>query len=642
MNNSEKSYYAIIEDKKRGKFSGAGPIEVAKKVASKKLKAGKEIEFYLDEVGGKTKRYGPYQARKDKKTDKVAIIKRGKVMKGGVLSASDEVKLKQFFNNFNYSNYVVLDQQNELPFFLPLRLPLISFGNEPIVFFKPVYIPRDNRNLRFPKKIYNYQYAVFKEGIGKFFYIMIYDGGNTSIVNMDEFFLNPEYSKYFNDSFQKNKILTSLQQKSNIESRRIREEARKIYELFIPTTDTTKQKVIIYSPNYSKPFVRKCVYPDLTFGILDEEKLNTTNFLSPKNNYQKYLILTNTGISGISMNEPIIYVRVPVIAQHRVGVQQIIFDYRIYTDPSDRKKLIIKKNIEQSDNIIYFDENNNDVNIKDICYILLGIPLEFGRFNRIKDVSKLILNRPNIANKFPSKLNSLLTKFPQNQKQLNQVKLQERISEINKLIELSKQPEPKPQKPKLNNYAHRANQGIKLKQQLTNLQIKLQQLQTSRFNQKPQELKQPFNLQQQLSQLQKLLTDNLLEQQKLQQLSKRNQLTKLQQQILQRPESPQQQRIEYLQNKQQQQQQPIFSNAEYSKQRQQELNLFRQQNNREKSLIKQLQKLPTYNNNKYLRERQRQLNLIKQQKMLLKKPTNLYKQQHILSVIQENNNLYTE
>ena len=101
MNNSEKSYYAIIENKKRGKFYGAGPIEVAKKVASKKLKSGKEMEFYLDEVGGKKKRLGPYQARKDKKTDKVAIIKRGKVMKGGVLSTSDEIKLKQIFNNIN-------------------------------------------------------------------------------------------------------------------------------------------------------------------------------------------------------------------------------------------------------------------------------------------------------------------------------------------------------------------------------------------------------------------------------------------------------------------------------------------------------------------------------------------------------------
>ena len=97
MNNSEKCYYAIIENKKRGKFSGAGPIEVAKKVASKKLKSGKEIEFYLDEVAGKKKRLGPYQARKDKKTDKVVVIKGRKVMKGGLLSENDKSKLRVFF-----------------------------------------------------------------------------------------------------------------------------------------------------------------------------------------------------------------------------------------------------------------------------------------------------------------------------------------------------------------------------------------------------------------------------------------------------------------------------------------------------------------------------------------------------------------
>ena len=57
MNKSEKSFYVIIENKKCGKFSGASPIQVAKKVASKKLKAGKktEITFHLDEVGVKNK-----------------------------------------------------------------------------------------------------------------------------------------------------------------------------------------------------------------------------------------------------------------------------------------------------------------------------------------------------------------------------------------------------------------------------------------------------------------------------------------------------------------------------------------------------------------------------------------------------------
>ena len=90
MNKSEKCYYAIIENKKRGKFYGASPSQVAKKVASKKLKSGKDMEFYLDEAGGKNKRYGPYQATKDKKGDKVVVVKGRKVMKGGLLSRSDK------------------------------------------------------------------------------------------------------------------------------------------------------------------------------------------------------------------------------------------------------------------------------------------------------------------------------------------------------------------------------------------------------------------------------------------------------------------------------------------------------------------------------------------------------------------------
>ena len=50
MEKSEKCYYAVIKNKKCGKFYGTGPIQVAKKVASKKLKSGKEMKFYLDEV----------------------------------------------------------------------------------------------------------------------------------------------------------------------------------------------------------------------------------------------------------------------------------------------------------------------------------------------------------------------------------------------------------------------------------------------------------------------------------------------------------------------------------------------------------------------------------------------------------------
>jgi hypothetical protein len=63
------------------------------------------MEFYLDEVAGKKKRYGPYQARKDKKTGKVVVVKRRKLMKGGILSTNDREKLKEIFNNFNNNGY---------------------------------------------------------------------------------------------------------------------------------------------------------------------------------------------------------------------------------------------------------------------------------------------------------------------------------------------------------------------------------------------------------------------------------------------------------------------------------------------------------------------------------------------------------
>ena len=81
----------------------------------------------------------------------------------------------------------------------------------------------------------------------------------------------------------------------------------------------------IYLPDYSQPLIRKCVYPpDLTFGILDEQKparipINSSDFPKPESHYQKYLILKNTGISGMSFNEPIIYVRVANIMQNQHG-----------------------------------------------------------------------------------------------------------------------------------------------------------------------------------------------------------------------------------------------------------------------------------------------------------------------------------
>lgn len=519
MDKSEKSFYVIIENKKRGKFSGAGPIQVAKKVASKKLKAGKEMEFYLDEVAGKKKRYGPYQAWKDKKTDKVVVVKRIKVMKGGLLSENDKSKLRVFFYNFNNHNKGrnmndVSSKPNE---FVISRLPF----NEPIIFFDPQF----DRGIS-----YLYMFAVFKE-LNRNIYIMLYntnDYRNTEIVSMTDFFLNHnKYSRYFNAvgngrvGLIKKKILESFKSVDIIPSRTICEEARKIYDmLYIPHTNIREQKVLTYVPNYSHPLIRKCVYPDLTFGILDEEtRIRTLEFPIPESN-QKFLILKQTGLSGMSVNEPVIYVRVPVIGEIQRGgtltveqidnylkeinelikkieirntlwssrnflgssmnniklktpseikkinddisllernimgyvlpnpqriiskqdkelqiirlnelkiiileqklqLQQIQpqqqfrlneqtqqikqlerqlknqephFDYCIYTNPTNRKELMIKPH--SGTQSFYFYEELNDDNIKNVCYILLSIPVEFVRLERVRRIANAIVSTP--------------------------------------------------------------------------------------------------------------------------------------------------------------------------------------------------------------------------------------------------------
>jgi hypothetical protein len=665
MDKSEKSFYVIIENKKRGKFSGTSPIQVAKKVASKKLKSGKEIEFYLDEVGGKKKRYGPYQARKDKKTGRVSVVKGKKVMKGGLLSESDMEKLREFFYNYNDSliNIGGFKQEKDIPYFVELKLPWKSFFNEPIIFFDP------SRQTDHIKK-YFYRYAVFKESNGSIYIIKYEQDINFfKIINFIDFFLNPEYSINFKDVgtigtnlLVKEQILEKLKNRENINSRTIREEARKIYDmLFVPTNNPTTQKVIIYVPNYSKPLIRKCVYSDLTFGIEDRENIAVIPMnqvpiqIKLTNIYQKFLIMKQSLIGGLS--EPVIYIRIP-----SQRPEELYFKYCIYTESLTKRNLKITE-LNNNHFIQTFDFNSDFLSIRvlkvnkdiiDICSILLGIPVKFGELQRIREVSNLILELKNKSIQLPIQLNSLTKNYSN---KLTQTELENQIKQIQQIIKSLKSLEP--QRPELesnlNKFGRKFNQQNQLKSQLDNLQSLINQLQPQS---QPQSQSQPQQtLEQQLSRLQKLLTDKLIEPQKLktfgindiptiqpfqnqlQQQLKRNELTKLQQQILQRPESPQQQRIEYLQNKQQQQQQqqPIFSNAEYSKQRQKELNLFRQQNNREKSLIKQLQKLPEYSNAEYSKQRQRELNLIKQPEMSLEKPKTLYKQQYILPGIQENN-----
>jgi len=527
MEKSKKSFYLIIENKRCGKFSGASPIQVAKKVASKKLKTGKktEIIFYLDEVDGKKKRYGQYQGRKDKKTGQVVVINGGKVMKGGLLSANDIRKLRDFFYLYNDSLLFLNFKKNEnVSYFVKLKLPLIPFFNEPIIFFDPS-VPTT-----YTKKYY-YKYAVFKESNGCI-YIIIYNTNPNlfKIISFTEFFLNPLYS--INNNNRRRNLLEKIRKEIN--SRTILDEAKKIYDFLYPVSvpllsQQKSEKVIIYVPDYSHPLIRKCVYSNLTFGILNQENtgiIPSTSFIQkPTSNFQRFLIMKQSLVGGLS--EPVIYVRVPQPEQPQS--QNPFFTHCIYTESRTTSNLKIAT--LNSEYVTFTYDFNSDLYLQIdpyVCNILLQIPIEMGELKRVRLVADSILKLKHQSNNLPSRLNSVLTKFPQNQTQLNQGKLQELINEIKELIELLRQLEPQQPQSKLNNGLRKFNQGVKLKQQLNNLQIQLQQLQTSQFNQKSQplnlqqslNLQQPLNLQQQLDQLQKVLTEKLRQQQQQQQQPK--------------------------------------------------------------------------------------------------------------------------
>ena len=312
MNKLEKCYYAVIGNKKRGKFSGAGPIEVAKKVASKKLKTEKEMEFYLDEVGGKTRRYGPYQARKDKKSGKVAVVKARKVMKGGLLSSRDrDILIRIFDKNCFYSQTA---NQTTKHF-----IKQVSFNDIKIYFVVPsvliFFLKNDKEQI--------YTHAIFVDPNRTYVWILKKQiDESIKFIVFDDFFLNPNY---LNESEREyiiqnlNKYLSLIRRE---ESNIIRPILSKIWSVIVD-----KNRIWIYSPDYSHPLIKKCVYPDLTFGILDEEtpaQRDIQRFEVPKSSNQKFLILTNTGIRGMSFNEPIIYVRVVNIPQNQRGGTNMI------------------------------------------------------------------------------------------------------------------------------------------------------------------------------------------------------------------------------------------------------------------------------------------------------------------------------
>jgi len=394
MDKSEKSYYAVIGNKKRGKFSGAGPIQVAKKVASKKLKAGKEMEFYLDEVAGKKKRFGPYQARKDKKSGKVAVVKGRKVMKGGLTPDFISILQGYFMRNRN----VRLNGRKTLQNII--RIVDIEYHgeNKPFIFFNP---ETDNPETD------NYNYAVFEDENG--ILLLFYDKSFEIIhTNFFEFFISNH------EKNNKTPILNSLiygqneiQLHSNhelnlnkkfqnkLEVNRIKEKAKEINELL---KSRSGFKIISYIQN-----IKLCVYLDSTFGIFDEtepynSKLQVKN---PDYNNQIFLIMKKSFFRG---REPVIFLRKPI--EHRSILQPFNFDVCIYEKNGSFRIHIIPQNQTHffsisNEGTTYGFLSDIILNYKDLpvgnleyyCETLKKIPPEFGRFRRLRAISAGILSK---------------------------------------------------------------------------------------------------------------------------------------------------------------------------------------------------------------------------------------------------------
>ena len=536
MEKSEKSFYVIIENKKCGKFFGEGPIQVAKKVASKKLKAKKEIEFYVDETGGKKKRYGPYQARKDKKTGQVSVINGRKVMKGGLLTADDITKLQ---NAFQQNCEIRLNQRQTLP--NSRRIINIPFGfikTKPFIFFnlqeKGKIFDEQNTPVKIIGKIFEYEYAVFEDANGNKWIFFKNEFGQILYKNFFEFFLNPDNLIVIRGN--KLEVLENLINLNNQytigsktylnneippELQRIINEAKKILKLLYSTNTTSS---IIYSPNYSKPQIKKCVYSNLTFGILDEKNIYRGNIPVSEGNYQRFLIIKQPFFGGFS--EPVIFVKIPLVGQQ-------IFDIYIYKKDG---KLYLKK-INDSQNSEYlFSSISIDYlihieNLLEYCNILYSIPFEFGDFKTVRktadDLSKIIIQKQQLRKQqlreqqlreqqqFKKELNNQQIRFKlqrnilnQQQKELNK---QERNYQEAKLLKKQSELQQLPQQNYIINKAYKERtqkELINKLNELNNLESQIIQI-----RQQLQKQKNNSQLQSQLSNLtsqRKLLVNNQL------------------------------------------------------------------------------------------------------------------------------------
>ena len=420
MDKLEKCYYAIIENKKRGKFSGAGPIEVAKKVASKKLKTGKEMEFYSDEVAGKKKRLGPYQARKDKKSGKVAVVKARKVMKGGLLSSREQEILIRIFNN-NCSYLKRLNKQ-EIPF-----IKQVSFNDIKFYFVVPSVLIFFKKN----DKEQSYSHAIFVDPNRTYVWILKKQLNNSVIfINFDDFFLNPNY---LNES-EREYIIQNLNKNLNKNLPFIRREESNIIQSILSkiwSVIVDKNGIWIYSPDYSHPLIKKCVYPDLTFGVLNEEnpaQRDIRQFEVPKSSNQKFLILTNTGIRGMSFNEPIIYVRVVNIPQNQLGGTNMIKQIQAQINSLNQDLNKLKKGQ------LYFQQL---VNKQNVLNPMRTIGFQF---------PQLVLNQEKQNREFLNNLNNEITKIETEIKTLQQLQQQQLQQQQQQQLQ-QKQPQLQQQKP---------------------------------------------------------------------------------------------------------------------------------------------------------------------------------------------------
>jgi hypothetical protein len=406
MEKSEKSFYVIIENKKCGKFSGDSLIQVAKKVASKKLKSKKktEITFHLDEVGGKKKRYGPYQGRKDKKTGKIVVVKGGKVMKGGVLTADDLTKLqKAFISNCNIN----LNQRQPLVPSIQKRIINIPFGfisTKPLIFFNlektDQTVNRNFRNTMIQVIVYEYKYAVFQDANGNIWIFFKNDQNQVLYNNFFEFFLNPEiiltnFAHLTRDQLKDQliNVLKNLINNGNNpippELKRIINEAEQILTILQSPPELTESiESIIYFPNYSEPKIKKCVYPDLTFGILDEKNLYKEGTIpSPQSLYQRFLIRRQQFFGEFS--EQVIFLRIP-------SLNNTDRKFDLYISKKNGK-LRITINSQFSSEYDFLPTALNFLlpipNIAQYCRFLVSIPPEFGNFKTVKNTANILLQQ---------------------------------------------------------------------------------------------------------------------------------------------------------------------------------------------------------------------------------------------------------